>query len=79
LDEFDQHDIALNVDYSTPIDGLTLSGSYGDVRPNFGDWNYHSLGASYALNDSITLDATYHDADTDVPFLGLTQGIAVMR
>lgn len=76
--EFDQHDVALSVDYYTPVEGLILSGTYGDVRTNFGDWNYYSVGASYALNDAVTVDATYYDADTDVPFFGLTEGIAVV-
>lgn len=77
-DAFEQHDVALSVDYFTPVEGLTLSGSYGDVQTNFGDWNYYSVGASYALNDAVSIDMTYHDADTDVVGFGLTEGIAVV-
>jgi uncharacterized protein (TIGR02001 family) len=76
--EFDQTDASLRVDYYTSLSGLTLAASWGNVDANYGEWNYWSVGGSYAVNDNVTLGLTYHDSDLD-PALGLvnTDGLIV--
>jgi len=54
-DEFEQHDVSLIVDYYTPIEGASLSGRYGTVDTNFGDWDYWSVGAKYQATENISI------------------------
>jgi hypothetical protein len=61
--EFDQVDLSLAVDVVTPVDGLALNTTYGSVDTDFGDWDYWSLGGSYAVSDNVSLDLTYHDSN----------------
>jgi len=79
-DEIKQDDIALTLGYVTNDGRWTFEGTYGDIDSNFGgatefDWNYWSVGASYALTDTIGLNVTYHDADDDGQLLGVTDGV----
>lgn len=76
--EFEQNDLSLTVDYYTNLPGLALAASVGSVETNFGDWIYWSVGGSYAFNDNVSLDLSYHDTDAD-PALGLsnTDGLFV--
>lgn len=46
-----------SVDFA-PVDKLTFSAGYGTVSNSH---NYWSLGGSYAVNDNVSLDLTYHD------------------
>jgi uncharacterized protein (TIGR02001 family) len=71
----EQHDIALTVDYYTNFSGLAVSATYGDVRTNFGDWNYWSVGGSYEVSDALSVDLTYYGADDNGALLGVTDGI----
>jgi uncharacterized protein (TIGR02001 family) len=52
-------DKSLRVDYSTPVSGLAVAATVGDNE----SWRYWSAGASYAVNDMITADVTWHDTD----------------
>lgn len=72
---YEQHDIALTVDYYTNIAGLAVSATYGDVRTNYGEWNYWSVGGSYEVSDAVSVDLTYHGADDNGAFLGVNEGI----
>lgn len=76
--EFEQNDLSLAIDYYTNVSGLSLAVRGGNVDTNFGDWNYWSLGASYAIDDIVSFDLSYHDTDAD-PELGLsnTDGLVV--
>ena len=67
-DEFDTLDRSLRVDYYTPVPGLAVAASIGDNE----SWRYWTAGASYAVNDMITVDVTWHDTD-----LADTDGILV--
>ncbi|WP_309667459.1 TorF family putative porin [Tabrizicola sp.] len=59
--EFDTLDKSLRIDYYTPITGVAVAALYG----NNDSWNYWSAGASYAINDTLSADATWHE--TDIP------------
>ena len=83
MPEFNQSDISASIDYYTNVPGLAVAATYGQVDSDFGfgppsfQWTYWSIGASYAIADNVTLDVTWHDADDDGQFLGVTDGIAV--
>lgn len=76
--EFEQNDLSLAIDYYTNLPGLALAARAGNVDTNYGEWNYWSLGASYAANDNVSFGLDYHDTDAD-PDLGLsnTDGLFV--
>lgn len=75
--EFDQVDLSLAVDYATPVDGLSVDAIYGTVDTNFGDWDYWSLGASYALSDNVSLDVAYHDSNAGAAIGSSADGLFV--
>jgi uncharacterized protein (TIGR02001 family) len=57
--DFDTLDRSLRVDYSAPVEGLALAATLGDNEA----WQYWSIGASYALNQTVSADLTWHDTD----------------
>ena len=75
-DYFEQGDASFTIEYFTNYPGLALAASFGDVTTDFGDWNYWSVGGSYAINDNVSLDLTYYDGDSDLE-LGLSEGLIV--
>ncbi len=52
-------DRSLRVDYYGPVEGLALAASVGDNE----SWQYWTVGASYALSETISADVTWHDTD----------------
>jgi uncharacterized protein (TIGR02001 family) len=58
-DEFETLDSSLQVDYYTPVEGLSLTALYGDNDT----WHYWSAGGSYALGDRVSVDLTWHETD----------------
>ena len=66
--ETDTLDRSLQVDYYSPVEGLALAATIGDNE----SWRYWTVGASYALSESISADLTWHDTD-----LVDTQGLLV--
>lgn len=75
--EFDQVDLSLAADFYTPVDGLAVNATYGTVDTNFGDWDYWSLGASYAFDDNVSVDLTYHDSNADAAIGSSADGLFV--
>lgn len=61
--EFDQTDVSLRVDYYTAVEGLSVDATYGTVEANFGSWDYWSLGANYAVNETVGFSLAYHDSN----------------
>jgi uncharacterized protein (TIGR02001 family) len=76
--EFEQNDLSVTADYYTALAGLGLAATYGNVDADYGDWNYWSVGANYAVSDTVSFDLAYHDSDAD-PDIGLvnTDGLLV--
>jgi uncharacterized protein (TIGR02001 family) len=50
-----------------PVDKVTLAAGYGTIS---GAHTYWSVGGSYAVNDMVSLDLTYHDTS-------ITRGLVV--
>ncbi len=78
--EFETTDLSLDVDYFTDLPGLALAASYGSVMSDISgadEWNYWSIGGSYSLTDTITLDLTYHDSDETGDFIEGADGLIV--
>ena len=68
--EYDQTNLSMTVDYYTAFEGLSVGATYGSLDSNYGDWDYWSVGANYAVNDMIGLSVAYHDSNVD-PAVGL--------
>lgn len=75
--EFDQVDLSLAADFYTAVDGLAVNATYGTVDTNFGDWEYWSLGASYAVDDNVSVDLTYHDGNAGAAIGSSADGLFV--
>ncbi|MEM1079865.1 MAG: TorF family putative porin [Pseudomonadota bacterium] len=76
--DIDQDDLTLDIEYYTNVPGLTLAAQIADYSiDDVGDWMTYSIGASYAIDDAVTLDLTYTDSDSDGVDLGATDGIFV--
>lgn len=60
-------DRSVRVDYYTPIKGFALAASFGDREGSEADfidpWQYWTVGANYALSETISADLTWHDTD----------------
>lgn len=72
--------MSVEVDYFTNFPSLAVAASYGSVSSSIegaDEWNYWPVGASYDLNDSITLDLTYHDSDESGDFIESADGMIV--
>lgn len=69
--EYDQTGLSARVDYYTPVEGLALDATFGRVDANYGSWNYWSAGASYSIQDTVTLSLAYHDSNVNEDETGL--------
>jgi uncharacterized protein (TIGR02001 family) len=61
--ELDALDSSLTVDYGTPLEGLSLAATYGDISNDGG--KYWSIGADYAFNDTVSANLTWEDNDSN--------------
>jgi hypothetical protein len=61
--EYDQTDVSLRVDYYTPVEGLSLDATVGSVDANYASWDYWSVGANYAVNETVGFGLAYHDSN----------------
>lgn len=57
--ETDTLDRSLRVDYYGPVEGLALLATIGDNE----SWRYWTVGANYALTESLKADVTWHDTN----------------
>ena len=57
--DFETLDRSLGIDYYGPVDGLSLAATLGNNE----SWRYWSVGASYALSETISASLTWHDTD----------------
>jgi uncharacterized protein (TIGR02001 family) len=69
--EFDQTGLSLRADYYTPFEGLALDATFGRVDANYGAWNHWSAGATYTVEDTVSLGLAYHDSNVDEEETGL--------
>ena len=69
--EYDQTSLSARVDYYTAVEGLSLDATYGRVDTNYGSWNHWSVGATYAIQETIGLSLAYHDSNVDEDETGL--------
>lgn len=51
-----------------------MSATYGDVRTNYGEWTYWSVGGSYDVSVAVSVDLTCHGANNN-GVSGVTDGI----
>lgn len=50
----------------SPTSNITLGGAFGHQDVELaGDYNTWNLGATFAINDVVSIDARYHDTDLD--------------
>lgn len=69
--EFDLTSLSARVDYFTAVEGLSLDATFGRVDANYGSWNHWSVGATYAIQESIGFSLAYHDSNVDEDATGL--------
>jgi uncharacterized protein (TIGR02001 family) len=77
--EFDQTGLSLRADYYTTVEGLSLDATFGRVDANYGAWNHWSAGATFSVQDTVSLSLAYHDSNVDEEATGLrnTDGLFV--
>jgi uncharacterized protein (TIGR02001 family) len=69
--EFDQTGLSARADFYTSVEGLSLDATFGRVDANYGAWNYWSAGATYSIQDTVSLSLAYHDTNVDEDETGL--------
>lgn len=69
--EFDQTGLSARADYYTSVEGLSLDATFGRVDANYGVWNYWSAGATYSVQDTVSVSLAYHDSNVDEDETGL--------
>jgi uncharacterized protein (TIGR02001 family) len=59
--DFDTFDTSVLLDWYTPVEGLALAALAGDNE----SWRYWSVGGSYALSESFSIELEWQDTDLD--------------
>ncbi|MBM3615641.1 MAG: hypothetical protein FJX28_09475 [Alphaproteobacteria bacterium] len=61
--EYDSTNLRLRLDYYTPVAGLSVGAAVGFADTNYGDWEYWTIDATYAVIDNVSLGLGYHGSN----------------